>query len=402
MVDVSGYRWRIEVLGDLRVSKDGEPVNVPGSAVPRILAIVALAGEKGLRPQDLQDLLGRGKTSPVTKEQLQTNLRTLRRVLQLPVTTLDEGSGVYRLGTPGTEVTVDAWDFVAVVARLVAAGGDTPDASRVGPLLSMWRGNPFVIWQVEERNTILGPAREDLIEIVREVVRTHAVIPELAYFADQFPTEDRLRRLVKRQMPQGKLLVVEDQILEDLTEILEAEGYDVLPVASYAEWLKIRETREFDHVTGALIDRHLRLDLTPRDEGLLIAEFLRDNTMVRASLLTMDTDPSTAVNVNLLTRYRLLDSVRKEASAGAGLDEGVVRDAAAKVMRPDAEAQKLWLKQCLASAKLQADTTFGRGKIGRARLEEYRRELKDVETLLDNGATEEAAEAFAQFVNQRL
>ncbi len=309
-----------------------------------------------------------------------------------------DADGVYRLGTSDEEVAVDAWDFVAGVAALELSEG--PHLGEVGRLLAMWRADPFTAWDIREQDTALGKARIDLIEAVR-VIDRRRVIPELVAFVDCFPGDDRLRRLLKRQAPQGKLLLVEDQVLADLTEILSAEGYDVLPVGSYAQWLKVKDSREFEEVTGALIDRHLNAELTPRDEGLAVAEYLRDNSNVRPSLLTVDTDPSSAVNENLEVTFRLLDIVRKVAKDGGGLDEGPVRKAAKDVMRPDAAVQKRWLKRCLENAKLQADTSSGTGPIGRSRRDRLIGQIRAIETQMEAGELEEAAEAYRRYINQR-
>ncbi|MFC5261238.1 hypothetical protein ACFPJ1_03875 [Kribbella qitaiheensis] len=389
-------------MGDLQVFRDGEVVDIRGSVVPRALALLALAGAEGLKPQRLKRLLYPDSSDSADLNGVHQSLRTLRNDHGVPITNLKNGAGAYRLGGPEVEVSVDAWDFVEGMSRLAsAAHPDGADVDQVRHLLSIWRGNPFDRWQIDEQDTVLGEDRAALVEAARRVVDRRQTMPELVAFADCFPDETRLRRLVEQQSPQGKLLIVEDQVLDALTEILEAEGFDVLPVSSYVEWLKVKNSGELDDVRGALIDRHLNADLTPRDEGLRIAEYLRDRTSVRPSLLTVDTDPSTIENENLLVHYRLLDCVRKEAAAGGRLDERSIRKAAENVMSPEPAVARRWLERCLDSARLRADATFGQGTIGRSRLKQFRDELKVVEALLERGEFEEASEEFTRLSARR-
>jgi len=390
---VSNRLWTIDVLGDLCVTCDGEPFSVRGADSQRTLAVLVLVGTDGARPETLHGLLDdHAERMPLNT--LHQRLSSLRG-RGLPVSRLGR-DGIYRIDLSGHEVTVDAWEFARQAQDLTSAGEPVAIVRR---LLSLWRGNPFTLWRVPESQTLLERPRAQLTGVVDELAERHVDIPELGAFARHFPGDVRLAQLA-RQARRGKLLVVEDQLLDELVGLLKKD-YDVLAVPSYRAWEAVRHRPEFFEVTGAIIDRHLEAapDGSPRGDqsGLEVARYLRDNTRVRPVLLSVDVDASHRHTGNLIEEYRLLDVVRKESHGS--LDVAGIREAARLVMHPDAKARMTWVARCLDTAMWQAHAEFGSGEIGRARVERRAREANGIRELLRQEALEEATEALDRFLS---
>lgn len=201
-------------------------------------------------------------------------------------------------------------------------------------------------------------------------------------------------------LPQGgRLLIVEDQLLEELTRILSIE-HVVLGVASWTGWIGLCDRHELDDVRGAIIDRHLQpleSGLQGDGLGLEIARHLRDHhAQIRPVLLSVDVGNLSRQSENLIEEYRLQEVVRKER--GGRLDVHAILEAARSVMRPTAEDNKVWIKRCLATAiRLTEEFHSGNGAAGRETVLSCHREAEAISELLTRGELRQAAEELQGF-----
>jgi Trypsin-like peptidase domain len=115
----------------------------------------------------------------------------------------------------------------------------------------------------------------------------------------------------------SRLLVVEDQIMDDLSEVLDSE-FDIVPVTSIEEWNQLRDSLDVD---GALIDRHLKADAADSRGTTVIAEYLRKYTEIPAALMSVAPPPSYFAQKDLRAKYRLLEVVQKGTDGKLNEDE---------------------------------------------------------------------------------
>jgi hypothetical protein len=301
--------WTIKLLGDLQITHDGVAVRPPGGVRLETFILIALSGPGGILADDLQHALRRNGRD-ITALNLQRRVSDLRAV-GLPIPDV-RASNRYRLD-PDIECAVDALTFISGVEQLT----EPPDTSEAERLMGLWRGNPMPGLRAPE------PIRRrwrPLDEAVQRMVRALATLtPQqrtslaaLPAFAGLFPEDAALRRMSGYRPARPMLLVAEDQIMDELTRLLEDE-YELLTVASYEEWKKVLEEGSLAHVQGALIDKHLDRDRPDDSIGTIkIADYLRRYTDIAAVLLTVDVGHSTNKLLDVCKKYRLLDVIRKD------------------------------------------------------------------------------------------
>ncbi|MBL7499933.1 AAA family ATPase [Frankia sp. CNm7] len=200
---------RINVLGDLTVSRDGVALDVGGRRQRAVLGLLVLARGDAVPANRLIDLLWENQPPPGATGALQSYVSHLRRRIEPDRDARSRGSVIVRMG-PGYALTVgpdvvDAWRFEQLVRR--ASTGADP-AGRVATLvdaLELWRGPAFAeyrdeSWTVAEvaRLTELREvAREQLVEARLGCGETAVVVPEIeALVAEQPLREERWRLLV--------------------------------------------------------------------------------------------------------------------------------------------------------------------------------------------------------------
>jgi hypothetical protein len=170
-----------------------------------------------------------------------------------------------------------------------------------------------------------------------------------------------------------RLLVVEDQIMEDLEKILDSE-FTVVPVETIDEWNKVRDSLDVD---GALIDLHLRADVADSIGTTVIADYLRKYTEIPAALMSVAPPPTLTHQADLRAKYRLVEVVRK--GTDGRLNEAELIDAARALVDSGEKARRrrlaLWVESDLYH--VAEDEVFDRQ--GTARL---KRCQKQAETLL--------------------
>lgn len=265
----------IEILGPVRVTTPGQPLEVLPGQLGRILCRLALTPGK---PVDANLLIKNvWDTEEGSLQGLQTAVTKLRRF----GLTIKGNQGSYTLDV-GTDA-VDAHVFVAATESLA----DGFDTDRVANLLRMWRADPRSThgapWPLR-----LGPflrARDKLIgHIEAQPDEVIAGLEPLLDFMEMHagdPGVERIRQRLTVPVPRKRLLIVEDQIGADIKETL--GDYDCVLVESLTDfWVEVdRGPLQFD---GALVDRHLERD----DDGLTVCLHLRSETEFPVMLMTVD------------------------------------------------------------------------------------------------------------------
>ncbi|WP_162794079.1 hypothetical protein [Streptomyces paludis] len=296
----------------MTVWRDGVLLDPPPRGLRcAVLVCLATAGQRGLGPDRLlQSVLStdgrrRGIRSANALEQHVTELRRL-------------GLPIPERGRSATDpyvldferVRVDAEDFLRDLRDLAA----TPDVSRLAALMAHWTGDPLLhhpqvdrlLWNrhIKGRSTLLKHVRAADWES----------LPELGEFLDLFP-DDRASALLQAdlaRLDRKRLLVVEDQNMDQIVDILDA--YECVRVTDLADWERQLRDRRDDilSVHGALIDLHLTDSFRDHD-GYQIADWLRLNTEIPASVMTMAPPAGNLRQESTIQqkRYRLLQIVYK-------------------------------------------------------------------------------------------
>lgn len=236
--------------------------------------------------------------------------------------------------------------------------------------------------------------REELLNRVGELVEEErARLTKLTIFCGFFPDDPTVHRLgvvIRRARP--RLLVVEDQIMDDLRAVLESE-FDILPVTTLGEWNRVRDTL---HVHGALIDRHLGPDLDSLGTTV-IAEYLRCNTEIPAALMSVAPPPTFGDQRDLRHKYRLLEVVLKRSN-GKLNEAAIVKAARALVDTTDtgwSARQQLWVES--DTFHVEEDAMFTKGWRNVDRADECRRQADQLLIKLRRSPAAETEPAVRDF-----
>ncbi|GGP98495.1 hypothetical protein GCM10010187_12640 [Actinomadura coerulea] len=392
--------WTIDVLGALVVRKDGELLP-PLSPLPAaVLTCLALAGRKGMKTPELLDAVvhPNGGRAIASKSALHKHFETLHK-LELPIPRF--GSLVtdgYALEVD--RVRVDAAEFVDGVRALPAE----PTEAQVAKLIGYWREDPRAAQPRTRRNRWrpVFQARTTLVARIEsaglegmagleEFVGLFPSDPECA------PLRDRLARRERK-----RLLVVEDDVLEQIVVCLEADGYDCLPVGGLDDWHRLLKS-DRDRILrchGALVDLHLTEALND-EQGFDIVEWLRDNTEIPTALMTVappwdDLDLQPPLHRN---RYRLVRIVNKQK--GRRLNLPAIRAIAKALTSDEEEDVCARLSTWLESAYFHADRRLRRIRTrdGEKRVRECERSADAVRRTLSSSPLHEAEQAVRAFVD---
>jgi hypothetical protein len=384
--------WTVRVLGELELLQDGEHVAAPTGVKAETLVLIALSGTGGILSKALEDALS------------ESGRRVDRGTLQRRVADLRQGTGTLmpRMGKakrylldPAEVDAVDALDFVVGVGALAEA----PDLAQLDRLMGLWRGNPLT--EVKDRarrwwKPVID-ARQTLVDVLGRLNSTQrALLTRLAGFAELFPDDIALQRVNGGPSGLPRLLVVEDQIMDELVRLLDDE-FDLLPVTSYEGWREICDNGSLDTVQGALIDRHLDVTRPGDSVGTTkIAEYLRRNTSIPAILMSVDVDHSTNKVLDLCLKYRLLDVIRKHENGT--LNGAELIEAARSLVDPSPKGRRQRMERWVASVAyhVEADHAFS-PRLGKNRLLKCQEERDHILTLLQRGDLESAEQAMASF-----
>ncbi|MFE0817896.1 hypothetical protein ACFW40_13050 [Streptomyces sp. NPDC058807] len=394
---LSGEIWRIQVLGPLTVWRDGVLLEAPPRGLRcAVLVCLAAAGRRGLDPQRLlgsvlsPDGRRRGIKSLNALEQHVTELRRLG----LPIPERGRGAAdPYTLDF--TRVRVDAEDFMAGLRDLPSR----PDAGRLSALMAHWTGDPLLhhpqVARLLWNRHLKG--RGALLRHVRATDLTS--VPELAEFLDLFPDDPagQLLRADLARLERKRLLVVEDQNMDQIVDLLDA--YDCVRVTDLADWERqLKEHRdEILSVHGALIDLHLT-DTFRDHDGYQIADWLRRHTEIPASVMTMAPPAGNLRQESTVQqkRYRLLQIVYKGYGA---FNAPAIRAAAAQLTSDEDTHVRERLAATLETAHFHARRrlSYPSPEHNHTRLKQCEAEAEAAARRLKTGTLPEARRAVRDF-----
>ncbi|HET6705671.1 AfsR/SARP family transcriptional regulator, partial [Amycolatopsis sp.] len=203
---------RIQVLGSLRVWRDGAEVELGPPGRRAVLGLLALAGGDAVARRDLVDALWGDRPPPSAVNVVQTHVKHLRRLLE-PGRAPRAGSGVLPHVGGGyavrrDAVDVDLWRFRELLAEANDAYRDT-DAGRVvaalGEALRLWHGRPLadlppltghpkVVSLVAERREAFSRYAAAMIDVGAAA----EVLPGLAEAAAEQPLDEAAQALLIR------------------------------------------------------------------------------------------------------------------------------------------------------------------------------------------------------------
>lgn len=302
---MAGERLLVRLLGDAQIVRpDGESISL-STALAETLTIIALSPD-GVTAADLQEALRSGRAmGEINKDALQQRITSLKR-MGVIIPKLSGTNRRYRLDPD--QVAVDASAFTEGVGRL----GPQPSWSDINELLCLWHGRPAVLWNppadcwrpVRAARDKLVTAVEDLDEVDRTRLACWDRFERL--FRGELAGSSR--RPVRRSKP--RLLVVEDQIIDALTAILDSE-FDIVPVTTIPDWNAVCDS--LDGIDGALVDRHLEPDLRDSLGTTMVADFLRRETDIPVALMSVAAPPRYSEQTVLRYKYRLVDVVHKKS-----------------------------------------------------------------------------------------
>ncbi len=166
-------RARIQLLGPVRLTIDGEPVDLRGARQQRLLAILALNEGNVVSTERLIDAVWPDQDLPPDpRATLRTYISRLRGSFGRPDSISSSGGG-YALSR--LDVSVDAREFEASMARAEATRPPQQRAELLGEALRLWRGPALESFVGEE--WARGPAaRLDGLRSVAVDTRAEALL----------------------------------------------------------------------------------------------------------------------------------------------------------------------------------------------------------------------------------
>ena len=201
-------RLRVDLLGDLTATRDGQPLDLGGPRQRAVLALLVLARGEAVPAERLIESVWGDRPPADAAGALQAYVSHLRRRLQpgsaartRSQVIVSEGRGyAVRLDADA----VDAWCF----ERLVADAGATPDPQRAAAVLdralALWRGPALAQYAdepwAEAETTRLGElravARERLLAARLELGEAALLVPDLETLVAEEPLREVRWRLL--------------------------------------------------------------------------------------------------------------------------------------------------------------------------------------------------------------
>ncbi|UNS95025.1 winged helix-turn-helix domain-containing protein [Streptomyces tubbatahanensis] len=195
----------VSVLGPFQVRSPSGPVDVRGSRLRTLCAVLALGAGREVSRAQLLEALWDEEPPAAPDNALQALVSRLRR--SLPGVAVESGAGGYRLVLE--RAAVDAWCFEAFVQDAASArgeGGRRLDLLREG--LGLWRG-PALSGLIQSRTVRAHAARlgelrwralEDRIEAELEAGGGASLVAELSGLVFEDPYREHTRALLMRAL----------------------------------------------------------------------------------------------------------------------------------------------------------------------------------------------------------
>ncbi len=143
-------RLRIDLLGPLRLTVDGDPVHVPGPRRRAVLALLAMASGRVVTTDELLDAVWPGEPPDSGRRALHSHISRLRGHLGPAGTRLVRDGSGYRLDLGADELDVTQVRTAAIRARSTGTGGngehgdhdddEHDDLGDLGAAVALWRG----------------------------------------------------------------------------------------------------------------------------------------------------------------------------------------------------------------------------------------------------------------------
>ncbi|MCG5215419.1 BTAD domain-containing putative transcriptional regulator [Streptosporangium soli] len=132
----------VELLGPLRVSVAGRPVELPAGRLRALLAVLAMSAGRTVSADRLATAVWGADQRGDQRANVRTNVKRLRRTLETAEGELIAARpGGYLLATEPDHV--DALRFGRLLDEAAAAPDLPAERSRLAAALSLWRGTPF-------------------------------------------------------------------------------------------------------------------------------------------------------------------------------------------------------------------------------------------------------------------
>jgi SARP family transcriptional regulator, regulator of embCAB operon len=193
----------IGILGPLRSKIEGNEVELPGTKLRSIMAILAYRAGDTVASDVLVEELGLDQTSTNAANALQAHVSRLRRWLSAHNSApnlLETTNSGYRLNL--SRAQVDAHLFVDKAEHALALAPDAPSvvATMLEDALKLWRGDalidvidgPLVATIADELRFLRATAREVLLEAWRALDNHHKVIVNARTYVADDPLNERL------------------------------------------------------------------------------------------------------------------------------------------------------------------------------------------------------------------
>jgi DNA-binding SARP family transcriptional activator len=205
---VSGSQGlRLSVLGELKATLDGVPIDLGGRRQRAVLAVLVVARGEVVPADRLADAVWGDDAPANTPGALQSYVSHLRKRLEpgagarlRRAVLVREGTG-YAVRLPPD--AVDAWEVETLVQASVGAAPESA-AELLGRALSMWRGPAYVEyaeepWAEPEAARLAGlraAARERLFDARLACGQPDLLVPELEAFVAEEPLQEERWRLL--------------------------------------------------------------------------------------------------------------------------------------------------------------------------------------------------------------
>lgn len=199
---------RFEVLGPVRIRRDGVAVALAGSLRPGLLAMLLANANRPVPVDALVDALW-GDAADGSTHKLHLHVHKLRRALDDPHR-LSHAAGTYTLRTADGEL--DAERFTALVAAGENAAGQDPDRAveLLREALGLWRGDPYqgidlppLAGEIQRLTELRLTAAEALCAAELERGRPAAVVGELTELVRGHPLRERPYALLMTALARG-------------------------------------------------------------------------------------------------------------------------------------------------------------------------------------------------------
>ncbi|WP_433010710.1 AfsR/SARP family transcriptional regulator [Kribbella sp. CA-294648] len=191
---------RFEVLGSVRVVRDGQVVGPISELRRRLLAVLLVRSGRPVPAEVLAEALWGASAPQRPGNSMQVHVHRLRQVLDSP-DRLISVSGGYQLCVQPDEVDAEIFGRLHDEGRRTAESGDLDGAAALfREALELWRGAPYA--DVDEPEVVAPAAQrlaesrlvayEELFETELARGRAREIVPELSELAAEYPLRERL------------------------------------------------------------------------------------------------------------------------------------------------------------------------------------------------------------------